>query len=121
MEVLKSTNLEVVSVTKKNVVTAPPELKEKIVKANAEIYEEIERVVNEAGISGRIEELRADIAKGSSSSEERKKAEAKIKEDILAALNVEALKAKVESLTVEAGLPNEIDEEGKISVENGKF
>ncbi|CAN6711103.1 unnamed protein product [Malus baccata var. baccata] len=105
----------------KNVVTAPPELKEKIVKANAEIYEEIERVVNEAGISGRIEELRADIAKGSSSSEERKKAEAKIKEDILAVLNVEALKAKVESLTVEVGLPNEIDEEGKISAENGKF
>ncbi|KAM1182129.1 hypothetical protein ACFX14_000633 [Malus domestica] len=91
----------VVGVTKKNVVTAPPELKEKIVKANAEIYEEIERVVNEA--------------------EERKKAEAKIKEDILAALNVEALKAKVESLTVEVGLPNAIDAEGKISAENGKF
>lgn len=121
MEVLKSANLEVVGVTKKNVVTAPPELKEKIVKANAEIYEEIERVVKEAGISGRIEELRADIAKGSSSSEERKKAEAKIKEEILAALNVEALKAKVERLTVEVGLPNEIDAEGKISAENGKF
>ncbi|CAN6568064.1 unnamed protein product [Malus baccata var. baccata] len=120
-EVEGSANLEVVGVTKKNVVTAPPELKEKIVKANAEIYEDIERVVNEAGISGRIEELRADIAKVSSSSEERKKAEAKINEDILAILNVEALKAKVESLTVEVGLPNEIDAEGKISAENGKF
>ncbi|KAM1818901.1 hypothetical protein ACFX11_000648 [Malus domestica] len=87
----------------KNVVTAPPELKEKIVKANAEIYEEIERVVNEA------------VQK------KEKKAEAKIKEDILAALNVEALKAKVESLTVEVGLPNAIDAEGKISAENGKF
>ncbi|KAM1068620.1 hypothetical protein ACFX2A_000567 [Malus domestica] len=105
----------------KNVVTTHPELKEKIVKANAEIYEEIEKVVNEAGINGRIEELRADIAKVSSSSEERKKAEAKIKEDVLAALNVEALKAKVESLTVEVGLPNEIDAKGKISAENGKF
>ncbi|KAH0980301.1 hypothetical protein GBA52_007478 [Prunus armeniaca] len=120
VEVLKSANLEVVGVTEKNVVTAPPELKEKIEKVNTEIYEEIERVINEAGISGRIEELKAGIAKGSSS-EDIEKAEAKIKEEILATLDVETLKEKVKSLTVELDLPEETVAEGEISAENGKF
>ena len=36
--------MEVVGVTKKNVISAPPELKEKIEKVNKEIYEKIDRV-----------------------------------------------------------------------------
>ncbi|CAN6566108.1 unnamed protein product [Malus baccata var. baccata] len=78
-KVLKLANLEVVAVTKKNVVTTPPKLKEEIVKANAGIYEEIERVVNEARIRGRIEELKADIGKGLSGSERKREGRSKEK------------------------------------------
>ncbi|XP_061999907.1 acetyl-coenzyme A carboxylase carboxyl transferase subunit alpha, chloroplastic-like [Rosa rugosa] len=120
VEVLKAANLEVVGVAKKNVITAPPELKEKIEKVNKEIYEEIERVINTDGISRKIEDLKADIEKGSSS-EDREKAEAKIKEEILATLDVEALKQKVENLTVELGLPKDSVTEDKVGVENGRF
>ncbi|KAK9901480.1 hypothetical protein M0R45_034461 [Rubus argutus] len=61
-EVLKAANLDIVGVTKKNVVTAPPELKEKIVEVNNGTYEEIERTISKAGISEKIGELKADIA-----------------------------------------------------------
>ena len=44
VEILKAPNLEVVGVTKKNVISAPPELKEKIEKVNKEIYEKIDRM-----------------------------------------------------------------------------
>ncbi|KAM5555245.1 acetyl-coenzyme A carboxylase carboxyl transferase subunit alpha, chloroplastic-like [Rosa sericea] len=120
VEILKAANLEVVGVAKKNVISAPPELKEKIEKVNKEIYEEIERVINTAGISRKIEDLKADIEKGSSS-EDREKAQAKIKEEILATLDVEALKQKVENLTVELGLPKDSVTEDKVGVENGRF
>ncbi|KAK9910496.1 hypothetical protein M0R45_034455 [Rubus argutus] len=120
VEVLKAANLDIVGVTKKNVVTAPPELKEKIVKVNNEIYEEIERTVSKAGISEKIEELKADIGKGSSS-EDREKAAAKIKQEILATLDVEAIKEKVESLTVELGFPKASITQDTVGAENGQF
>lgn len=39
----------------------------------------LKRVVNEAGISGRMEELKADIGKGLSSSERKRKGRSKEK------------------------------------------
>lgn len=120
VEVLKAANLDIVGVTKKNVVTAPPELKEKLDKVNNEIYEEIERTISKAGISEKIEELKADIGKDSSS-EDREKAEAKIKQEILATLDVDALKEKVDNLTAELGLPKDSVTQDKIGAENGQF
>ncbi|KAL6128751.1 hypothetical protein ACLB2K_072106 [Fragaria x ananassa] len=120
VEILKAANLEVVGVTKKNVATAPPELKEKIEKVNKEIYEEIESVTKKTGISRHIEDLKADIEKGASS-EGREKAEAKIKQEILATLDVEALKEKVENLAVELGLPKDGDTDYEVGAGNGRF
>ncbi|KAK9910501.1 hypothetical protein M0R45_034460 [Rubus argutus] len=119
VEVLKAANLDTVGVTKKNVVTAPPELKEKIDKVNNEIYEEIERTISKAGICEKIE-LTADIGKDSSS-EDREKAEPEIKQEILATLDVEALKEKVENLTVELGLPKDCVTQDKVGAKNGQF
>ncbi|XP_050385956.1 acetyl-coenzyme A carboxylase carboxyl transferase subunit alpha, chloroplastic-like [Argentina anserina] len=119
VEILKAANLEVVGVTKKNAITAPPE-KEKIEKVNKEIYEEIERVTKKTGISKEIEDVKAAVEKGSSL-EDREKAEAKIKQEILATMDVEALKEKVENLTVELGHPKDNVAEDKVGAGNGRF
>lgn len=120
MEALKSANLEIVGVTKRNVTTPPPELQEKIVNINKDIHKEIERVVNSSGLSSKIEELKAKIAKGSSSSEVAKM-EAEIKEKIVAALDAAALKEKVENVQVELQSFLETTTEDKVLAENGRW
>ncbi|KAA8516022.1 hypothetical protein F0562_019201 [Nyssa sinensis] len=115
-EVLKSANLEIVGVTKRKVGTAPPDLEENMVKVNNEIGKEIERAINAAGLVGKIEELKEEIAKGSSS-EVVKKLEAEIKEEIAAAMDVSALKEKVEKLASSAKAVME----GEVVTDNGRW
>ncbi|RVW75219.1 Acetyl-coenzyme A carboxylase carboxyl transferase subunit alpha, chloroplastic [Vitis vinifera] len=66
-EVLKLANLEIIGMTKRNVPPPPPDLAENIAKVNEEIGKEIERAINVTGLNGKIEELKAEVAKGSSS------------------------------------------------------
>ncbi|OMO78730.1 Acetyl-CoA carboxylase, alpha subunit [Corchorus capsularis] len=58
MEVLKSANLKIVTVKKRK------ELEEKIVNVNEEINGEIERAIDAAGLHGKIEELKEELAQG---------------------------------------------------------
>lgn len=120
-EVLRSANLEVVGMVKKKNITTPPELKEKIVHLNKDITEEIEKAVNEKeGIGGKIEELKVEMAKDSTS-EKVKKLEAEIKEGIAVALNVTPLKEKVENLRVEmSSFRKEVVEDNDV-VDNGRL
>lgn len=113
MEVLKSANLEIVGVTKRKAAT-------KIERLNKEIHEEIEKVINRAGLSEKIEELKAIRAKGLSS-KDIEKVEAELKEKILASLDSKKLKEKVESLTPESTPTKETDLEGRRDAENGRF
>ena len=120
MEILKSANLEIVGVTKRKVATALPELKEKIVNVNKEISGEIERIIDDvSGLRGKIDELKAEMAKGSSSPKVEK-LEAEIKEGILAALNNTALKEKVEDLRREFASSLEVATDDKVTAENGR-
>uniref|UniRef100_A0A5B6YRV4 acetyl-CoA carboxytransferase n=1 Tax=Davidia involucrata TaxID=16924 RepID=A0A5B6YRV4_DAVIN len=119
-EVLKSANLEILGVTKRKVGTAPTDLEEKMVKVNNEIGKEIERAINVAGLRGKIEELKAEIAKDSIS-EEVKKLEAEIKEGIVAAMDVIALKENVEKLEVELGSSAKAVTEGEVCADNGRW
>lgn len=106
LEVLKSSGLEIVGVAKRNVATPPPALREKIEIVNKEIPEEIERSVNAAGLSNKVEELKSEITKGSSS-RNVEKIEAEIKEQILSALDAMKLKEKFENLRVELASASE--------------
>lgn len=120
MEVLKSANLEIVGVTKRKIATPPPELKEKMANVNKEIYEEIEKVIKQDGLSKKIEELKGSIEKGSSP-KDIQKMEAELKEEILATLDNRKLKEKVENLRMELTLAAETTTEGKLGAENGGF
>ena len=119
-EVLKSANLEIVGVTKRKVASPSPDLAKKIVDVNKEIGQEIERVIDEAGLRGKIKELKAETAKGSSS-KDIEKVQAEIKEEILAAMDVTALKEKVDKLRVEVSSSIERDTEDKVGAENGRL
>lgn len=66
-EVLKSANLEIVVVTKRKPASPSPDLRKKIVDVNKGIEHEIERVIDEAGLRYKLKQLKAEIAKGSSS------------------------------------------------------
>lgn len=103
-EVLKSANLEIIGVKKRNVPPPPPDLAENIAKVNEEIDKEIERAINEAGLNGKIEELRAEIAKGSSG-ETVEKLNAEIQEQITAVMDVNPLKEKFENINADLGSP----------------
>lgn len=118
-EVLKSANLDIVGVTKRKVVSSSPDLRKKIVELNKEIHEEIERVIDEAGLRSKLKELKAEIAKGSTS-KGVEKLQAEIKEGILAALDVTVLKEKVNNLRVELASSTGRATEGKVGAENGK-
>lgn len=85
-----------------------------------EIEHEIERVIDEAGIRYKLKQLKAEIAKGSSS-KDTEKLQAKIKEGSLAALDVTALKEKVDKLRVELSSSIERVTQGQIGAENGKW
>lgn len=121
MEVLKSADLEIVGVAKKNVAReAPAELKENILKLNKEIYEEIDRVVDKTGVSERIEKLKEDITKGLSP-KDIEKMEEEIKETILSTLDITALREKIENLRTELTSSEETVSGDKIGNENSTF
>lgn len=120
-EVLKLANLEIIGVTKRKGQSEapPPDLEEKMVKVNKELREEIEKVVNGMGLNEKIEELKGELARGSSL-DKVKKLEAEIKEDILAAMNDTHLKEKVESLRAVASSTEKITE-GEVVADNGRL
>lgn len=112
-EVLKTANLEILGVAKRKTATLPPDLEEKIAKVNKEITKEIERVINVSGLGSKVDDLKAEIVKGSSS-EKIEKLGAEIKEGVVADLDVKALKEKVDILRAELSPPPQI------SAENGR-
>ncbi|GLT53843.1 hypothetical protein SLA2020_270840 [Shorea laevis] len=118
-EVLKSANLEIVGVTKRKVASSSPDLRKKIVELNKEIHEEIERVIDEAGLRSKLKELKVEIAKGSTS-KGVEQLQAEIKEGILGALDVTVLKEKVDSLRVELASSTGRATAGKVGAENGR-
>jgi acetyl-CoA carboxylase carboxyl transferase subunit alpha len=119
IEFLKSVGLEIVGVTKRNVGPPPPSLQEKITKVNKEIAEEIERVINVAGLGDKVEELKSEIARGSSS-EKVEKMQAEIRKEILAALDAMTCKEKLENLRVELASTSGKAED-KVVAENGRL
>ncbi|KAJ6722904.1 ACETYL-COENZYME A CARBOXYLASE CARBOXYL TRANSFERASE SUBUNIT ALPHA CHLOROPLASTIC-LIKE [Salix koriyanagi] len=119
VEFLKSVGLEIVGVTKRNVAPPPPSLQEKITKINKEIAEEIERVINGAGLGDKVEELKSEIARGSSS-EKIEKMQEEVKKEILASLDAMAWKEKLENLRVELASTSGKAED-KVGAENGRL
>ncbi|XP_009762989.1 acetyl-coenzyme A carboxylase carboxyl transferase subunit alpha, chloroplastic-like [Nicotiana sylvestris] len=119
-DVLKSANLEIVGKRKRTNIAAAPELEEDLSKVNEEIKEEIQRAVTRSGLSEKIEELKLEIVKDSSS-EKVKELETEIREGIAAALSVTPLKEKVESLREKLALSSKDDKESKVGAENGRW
>lgn len=109
-EMLKSVNLEVVGSVKKIGPTSPPGLGEKLAKADEVINKEIEKAIDMAGVRGKIEELKKQIASGPSD-EKVEELEREIREQIAAVMDLTGLKKKVESAV---GLPAQetVDAEG---------
>ena len=99
IEVMKSANMEIIYVKNRNIPPPPPDLAENIAKVNEEIVKEIERAINVTGLSEKIVELRAEIAKGSSV-ETVEKLKAEIQEQIVAVMDVTTLKEEFEKLNV---------------------
>ncbi|KAL6981929.1 hypothetical protein U1Q18_023547 [Sarracenia purpurea var. burkii] len=120
-EVLKSANLEIVGVTKRaGGGIALPVSNENAEKVNEEIREEIERVVNKTGLGRKIEILRDEVAKGSSSDKVNDLV-AEIKEGIVSAMDVTPLKEKIENLREELESLTEAVTEGEFGAKNGKW
>ncbi|KAF9668933.1 hypothetical protein SADUNF_Sadunf14G0055000 [Salix dunnii] len=119
VEFLKSVGLEIVGVTKRNVAPPPPSLQKKITKVNKEIAEEIERVINGAGLGDKVEELKSEIARGSSS-EKIEKMQEEVKKEILASLDAMTWKEKLENLRVELASTSGKAED-KVGAENGRL
>ncbi|KAG1361292.1 acetyl-coenzyme A carboxylase carboxyl transferase subunit alpha, chloroplastic [Cocos nucifera] len=95
-EMLKSVNLEVVGPGKKIVPTSPPGLEEVLTKADDVIKKEIEAAIGKAGLRGKVDELKAEIASGASK-EKVENLLKEIREGITAAMDTTDLKKKVES------------------------
>ncbi|KAL0425973.1 UNVERIFIED_CONTAM: Acetyl-coenzyme A carboxylase carboxyl transferase subunit alpha, chloroplastic [Sesamum radiatum] len=83
---LRSANLHIVGTTKKENINPPPELREEMLKINRAIKQEIKKVIDEKGLSWKIDEMKAEAVKDSSS-EKVKRLEAELKEVIAAALS----------------------------------
>ncbi|KAG9441158.1 hypothetical protein H6P81_017012 [Aristolochia fimbriata] len=116
---LNSANLEVIGTRKKAVKAAPPELAEKIAKADEEIGKEIERAINFSGVRTKIEELKEEMAKGSSS-DKVTKLNKEIKEGIVAVMDLTSLKQKVESIATRTSSQlGTFAADGRLGSENG--
>lgn len=120
MEVLKLANLEIVGLTNRKMSTLAPTLQENIANVNKEISDEIERTINVLGLHGKIEELKAAMAKGSSAVK-IEKMEAEIKKGILSALDITGLKEKVENIRMELVPSSEKGLEDRTVAENGRW
>ncbi|KAH7669486.1 acetyl-CoA carboxylase carboxyl transferase subunit alpha protein [Dioscorea alata] len=97
-EMLKSVNLEVVGSSKKNAPSAPPGLEEKLEKADEVIKTEIDKAVELGGLKGKIEELKAEVARGSNK-EKINELSKEIREQIAAVVDPAELKKKIASVT----------------------
>ncbi|XP_052192835.1 acetyl-coenzyme A carboxylase carboxyl transferase subunit alpha, chloroplastic-like isoform X2 [Diospyros lotus] len=117
-DVLKSANLEIVGVIEDE--SGFPVLKETMVEVNVEIGKEIKRAVDATGLSSKIEMLREEIARGSSS-EKVKKLEEDIKEGIAAAMDITTLKEKVESLKKKLEQSNQAITGDKVGGDSNKY
>ncbi|KAK8951208.1 hypothetical protein KSP39_PZI004033 [Platanthera zijinensis] len=103
IEMLNSANLEVLGVSRKLARSAPPVLVDTVVKANETIFEEIDKIVDETGLRGKLAELRSEIDKGPGKDQEKVVSLIKeIKEGILTSLDADDLENKVKSIV---GLP----------------
>ncbi|KAK3015995.1 hypothetical protein RJ639_005942 [Escallonia herrerae] len=118
--VLKSANLKIVGVTKREILSAPPDLEERVAELNKEISEEIGRAAYGTGLGAKMEELKEEVAKGSNP-ERVKKLEAEVKEGIFAAMNVSPLKEKVENLREGLASSTEAVVESKVGADNGRL
>ncbi|KAJ8749055.1 hypothetical protein K2173_013500 [Erythroxylum novogranatense] len=112
---LKSAGLEVVGVSGRNEATTPPPsgLPEKLLEFKKHITEEIERVIGAAGLRSKIQELKTEMSKRSSSG----KLEAEIKEQVLAELEATKLQEEFENLTKESRTSSELNQ-GEVGAEN---
>lgn len=117
--VLKSANLEIVGTAKRKAIIAHPDIKEKVKNINKEISKEIESAVHKAGVQKKIEALKVEISK-ESSSEKAKKLEAEIKEGIASALSVTSLKEKVENLRTELASYIGANAEAEVTTDTGR-
>lgn len=119
-EVLRSTNLQVVGTTKRDIINPPPELREEIVKINRDIKHEIEKVIDEKGLGWRIDELREEAMKDSTS-EKVKRLEAEIKEVIAAAVSDSPLKERLNSIRLRTESTNKGAVQENVGVDNGRW
>ncbi|KAI3444575.1 hypothetical protein Pfo_001240 [Paulownia fortunei] len=119
-EVLRSANLQVVGTTKRENLNLPPELREEMVKVNKEIKQEIEKVIDEKALGKKIDELKAEAMKDSTS-EKVKKLEAEIKHVIAAALSASPLKERLENLRLQPESSSKEVVEGNVAADNGRW
>ncbi|KAG8391805.1 hypothetical protein BUALT_Bualt01G0225100 [Buddleja alternifolia] len=112
-EVLRSANLQVKGTIKRENLKPPHELREEMVKVNREIKEEMERIIKEKGLSWKIDELKAEAVKDSTS-ERVKKLEAEIKEELAAALSVSPLKERLDNVRLKT-------ESSGVGADNGQL
>lgn len=118
-EVLRSANLQLVGTTKKENLNPPSELREKIVKVNREIKHEIEKVIDEKGLGWKIDELKEEAMKDSTS-EKVKKLQTEIKEVVAAALSASPLKERLENLRLHPESSDKEVVEGNVSADIGR-
>ncbi|KAL0464772.1 UNVERIFIED_CONTAM: Acetyl-coenzyme A carboxylase carboxyl transferase subunit alpha, chloroplastic [Sesamum latifolium] len=119
-QVLISANLHVVGTTKKENINPPPELREEMLKINRAIKQEIKKVIDEKGLSWKIDELKAEAVKDSSS-EKVKKLEAELKEVIAAALSASPLKDRLDNLRLQHESSVNGVVEGNVGADNGRW
>ncbi|KAK4411367.1 Acetyl-coenzyme A carboxylase carboxyl transferase subunit alpha, chloroplastic [Sesamum angolense] len=119
-QVLRSANLHVVGTTKKENINPPPELREEMLKINREIKQEIKKVIDEKGLSWKIDEMKAEAVKDSSS-EKVKRLEAELKEVIAAALSASPLKDRLDNLRQQHESSVNEAVEGNVGVDNGRW
>ncbi|KAL7121319.1 hypothetical protein ACP275_02G175200 [Erythranthe tilingii] len=118
-EVLKAANLQLLGTKKREKLTnVDNEFREEMAKVNKEIKEEIEKVIEEKGLGRKIEELKEEAIRDSTS-EKVKKLEAEVKEVISDALKNSPLKERLESLRSKRS--GEVLEEGNVPVNNGRW
>ncbi|KAK4418656.1 hypothetical protein Salat_2278400 [Sesamum alatum] len=118
-QVLLPANLHVVGTTKRENVNPPHELREEMLKINREIKKEIKKVVDEKGLGWKIDELKAEAVKDSTS-EKVQKLEAELKEVIAAALSASPLRDRLDNLRLQHESSVKEVVEGNIGADNGR-
>ncbi|KAL0379548.1 UNVERIFIED_CONTAM: Acetyl-coenzyme A carboxylase carboxyl transferase subunit alpha, chloroplastic [Sesamum angustifolium] len=117
---LRSANLHIVGTTKKENINPPPELREEMLKINRAIKQEIKKVIDEKGLSWKIDEMKAEAVKDSSS-EKVRRLEAELKEVIAAALSASPLKDRLDNLRLQHESSANEAVEGTVGADNGRW